>query len=170
MRHPVLNADQRFQVGHLGNAQFFGALGADLGGIAVDGLPAAEDEIVSPDGPHGLTEDIAGGQGIAGGGAAISQEDRPVSAAKQTVAEHIGRLGGAHADHSDRSAVLAADFEGRFQGMEVFGVKNRRQRAAIDRSVLLHGLGRNIGRIRHLLDTNDTIVGHCSWLRNPSGR
>ena len=49
-----MNADQLLQVGDLRNAQLLGALRADLGRVAVDRLPAAEDEVVPADGPDGL--------------------------------------------------------------------------------------------------------------------
>ena len=94
---PSCSVDQLFQVGDLRNAQLLGALRADLGRVAVDGLPAAEDEIVPADGPDGLAEDVAGGQRVAGGGPAVGQQDRPIGPAEEAVAEHVGRLGRAHA-------------------------------------------------------------------------
>ena len=55
-------------VGHLGVAQMLGDLGAHLGGVAVDGLLAAEDHVEFALGvlhlPDGLGEDVAGGQGV----------------------------------------------------------------------------------------------------------
>ena len=44
----AVEVDQLLEVGDLRNAQLLGDLRADLGGVAVDGLPAAEDEVERP--------------------------------------------------------------------------------------------------------------------------
>ena len=93
------------QVGHLRNAQFLGALRADLGRVAVDGLPAAEDEIVPADRADRLAEDIAGRQGVAGGRPAIGQQDRPIGPSIEAFAQHVGRFRRSHADNGDSAAV-----------------------------------------------------------------
>ena len=77
----AVDLDELFEIRDLRNAQFFGALRADLGGVAVDRLPSAEDEIEAAHRPHGLAEDVAGGQGIAGGGAAVGDQNRPIGPA-----------------------------------------------------------------------------------------
>ena len=59
-----------------------------------------------------------------------------------------------------RAAVRVADLQGRFQGVEVFRVEDRRQGRPVDRPVLLHGLGRDVGRVGDLLDANDAVVRH----------
>ena len=94
---PPADPSDLLQVGDLRDAQLLGALRPDLGRVAVDGLPAAEDEIVAADGADRLAEDVAGGQGVAGGGAAIGQQDHPIGPSEEAVAEHVGRLGRAHA-------------------------------------------------------------------------
>ena len=61
-------------------------------------------------------------------------------------------------DHRDRPAVVVADLQGRFQGVEVFGIEDRRQGGPIDRPVFLHGLGRDVGRVGDLFHANNTVV------------
>ena len=69
-------------------------------------------------------------------------------------------LGGPMVDDRDRSAVGVADLQGRLQGVEILRVENGRQGRAIDRPVLLHRLGRDVGRVGNLLHANNTVVRH----------
>ena len=61
-----------------------------------------------------------------------------------------------------------ANLQRRFQGVEILRVENRGKCGAIDRSVFLHGLGRDIGRVGHLFDANYTVVRH--WSRLTQGK
>ena len=63
-------------VGDLGQAQLLRHLGAHLGGVAVDGLPAAHDHVVllHADGVHGGGQDLRGGVGV--GAAELPGGDR----------------------------------------------------------------------------------------------
>ena len=97
---------------------------------------------------------------IAGGRAAIGEQDGPVCPAIEAIAEHFARFGRAHRQRSHRAAIEVANLQRRFQGVEILRIENCRKRGAVDRSVFLHGLGRDIGRVGHLFDANYTIVWH----------
>ena len=160
----VFQLDQFLKIRDLRDAQLFGTLRADLGRVAVDRLPAAEDEVVAADGANGLGQDIARGKRVAGRRAAIGEQDGPVRPAIEAIAEHVGRFGRAHRQGGHRAAMEVANLQRRFQGVKVLRVENRGKCGAIDRSVFLHGLGRDIGRVGHLFDANYTVVGHWSTL------
>ncbi len=86
------------QVRDLRNAQLLGALRPDLGRVAVDGLPAAEDEIVAADGADRLAEDIAGRQRVAGRRPAVGQQNHAIGPSIEAIAEHVGRPRRSHAE------------------------------------------------------------------------
>ena len=71
----VFELDEFLKVGDLRDAQFLGALRADLGRVAVDRLSAAEDEVISSDGANRLGQDIARGERVAGRCAAVREQD-----------------------------------------------------------------------------------------------
>ena len=168
----VFQFDQFLEISNLRDAQLLGALRTDLGRVAVDRLPAAENKVVTADGANRLGENIACGERVAGRRAAIGEQNGPVGPAIKAIAEHVGRSGWAHRQRGHRATVQVADFQRRFQGVKVLRVENRGKCGAIDRSVFLHGLGRDIGRIRHLFDANYTVVGHWSTLTGgkPGGK
>ena len=136
----------------MGNPEFFGALGPDLGGIAVDRLAAAEDEIVVPHGGHGLGKNVTGCQRIASGGSPVGQKNGAVGAAVKRGAQDIGGLRRPHRDDRDRSSEPVFNFKGGFERVNVFGIKNRRKRSAVDGSVLFHRIAGDIGGVGNLFD------------------
>ena len=62
-RHDLDAAD----AGDLRQAQLLGHLRPDLGGVAVDGLPAAEHQVDGAEPSHGEGEGVAGGQRVGAG-------------------------------------------------------------------------------------------------------
>ena len=156
----VGEVDEFFEVGDLGDVEFFGELGADLGGVAVDGLAAAEDEIVLGDFAYGLGEDVGSGEGVGGGGAAVIEKDGAIGAAAEGFAEDFAGGEGSHGDDGDGAAEAFADLEGGFEGVEVFGVEDGGQGGPIDRAVGFHGVAGDVGSVGNLLHTDNRVVGH----------
>ena len=48
-----------------------------------------------------------------------------IGPAVQAIAEHVGRLGGAHRQRGHRAAIQVANLQRRFQGVKVLRVENR---------------------------------------------
>ena len=134
------------------NAQMLGNGGAHLGGVAVSGLAAAEDQIKVPHAADGLREGVAGSQ--------------HVRAAQPPVAEHIALirahhvglpddglgLGRAHGAHGHGTAVRFPKAQRRFQGVEVIGVHFALYACALEYARFLVHL--HLVRGGHLLDAD----------------
>ena len=88
---PAAHLDDFLDVGDLRDAELFGQLGADLGGVAVDGLAAADDDVKGGGVSDGAGEDVGGREGVAGGGAAVGYEGDAVGAAIERVAKERRR-------------------------------------------------------------------------------
>ena len=76
----------RLDVGDLRKPEFLGRLRGHLGRVAVDRLAPAQDQVhrlLGPDLADGAREDVTGGQGVAGGGPAVRQQDGVVGPALQ---------------------------------------------------------------------------------------
>ena len=103
----VRDLDDGLGVGDLRDAELLGRLRPDLGGVAVDGLPAAQDEVDLAELLDGALQGVRGGQGIRAGELAVGQQDHLVGAAEERLAQDVGGLGRAHGDDGDRPAVAA---------------------------------------------------------------
>jgi len=68
---------------------------ADLGGVAVDGLPPAEDDVVF-DLLDGAAQDVARRQRVTGGAAGVGDQDGLVGAAIERVPQDLRRRRQAH--------------------------------------------------------------------------
>ena len=73
-RHDLVDAAH---AGDLRQAELLGRLRADLGGVAVDRLPAAEDEIGRAQMLDRARERVASGQRVGAGEGAVGEQDRP---------------------------------------------------------------------------------------------
>ena len=154
----VLQIEQFFQVGDLRDAQFLGTLRADLSRIAIDRLAAGEDQVVVADRLDRLGQNVAGGQRVAGRRPAIGQQNRSIRTAKQAGTQDIRRFGRPHGQGGHRSPEPVPHLQRRFQRVEIFGIEDGRQGTTVDRAVRLHGLGRDIGRVRDLFDQDNTVI------------
>src|SRR5699024_9208608 len=148
-------------IGDLGQVQLLGDLGADLGGIAVNGLAAAENDIVGADADlvDGGSQDLAGGEGVGTAELAAGHQHAAVSAASDQLAQHALGRGRAHGDDDDLAAGLLFQLQGGLDGVQVIGVGDGGHGGAVHRAVRLDGhfaLG-----IRDLFDTNDSF--HCTF-------
>ena len=89
-RFAVFHVDNFGKIRNLRNPELFGGLRAGLRGVAVDRLATAEDEIVIADRFDRLREDVARGERVGPGGAAVGDQDRAVGAAVEAVAQNVG--------------------------------------------------------------------------------
>ena len=89
-----LPAQDGLGVGDLGEAQLLGDLWADLGGVAVDGLPPAEDQVKARRSCRWRIEGVGGGLGVGAGELAVGEQDDPVGAAVERLAQTSAARGG----------------------------------------------------------------------------
>ena len=137
-----------------------GDLGAHLGGVAVDGLLAAEDHVEFALGvlhlPDGLGEDVAGGQGVRPAEGPVGEEIGLVRGDGQAFPQGGLRLGGSHAQHHDLGVgVVVLDAGGRLQGVAVKGVDDAGH-AVPDQSVGLR-IDLDLVGVRDLLYTYQNV-------------
>ena len=110
----------------------------------------------------GAGQDVAGGQRVGGGGAAVGDQDRPrrrrgYSDSRSTSQAAGGPMVTTVTVPPCRSRML----EGLFEGVEVLGVEDGRQGGPVDRAVVLHRLAGDPLGVRHLLDEDDdTKLSH----------
>ena len=142
-------------VGDLGQMELFGNLRANLGRVAVDGLPSAEDHVIlfHADGVDGGGDNLAGGVGVGTAELAGGDKIRLIRAHGQRFPEHSGGGGGAHGDDDHFAARLVLDFQGGFQRVHVVGVGDGLHGGAVQGSVLIDG--DFAGGIGNLLDGNN---------------
>src|SRR5450759_1273044 len=156
--------DDVLGVGDLRDAELLGRLRADLGGVAVDGLAAAQDEVELTELLDSALEDVGGGEGVRTGELAVRQQDDFVGSAEEAVAQDVGGLGRSHRDHGDRAAGPVLDLERHLKGVEVLGIEDRGQGATVHGAVFGHHLAREVVRIGDLFDQdhamNRSRVGH----------
>ncbi|CAN4070586.1 Septum formation inhibitor-activating ATPase, partial [Dysosmobacter welbionis] len=101
-------------VGHLGQMQLLGNLGTHLGSVAIDGLPAAHDDVVSlyADLVDGRSQDLRGGVCIGTAELAGGHQHGLVSAHSQRLAEHTGSGRRTHGHHNNLAAGGVLDLQG----------------------------------------------------------
>ena len=158
-------------VGDLRDAELFGDLRTDLGGVAVDGLTSAQNEVEIADLLRQAAQREASRQRIGSAERAVGQKHGLVGAAEQGVAENAGGGGEPHRRDDDFRAVTVLQLEGQLKGVQVFGIENSGKRLTVDGSVGLHGVARDILRVRDLLHKNEDCAAHdCSFLGYSTGR
>ena len=139
----------------------FPQAGADLGGVAVDGLPSAEDEVRLYLLGH-AAECVAGGESVGAGEGAVGQKHGFVGSAVERVAEHFGGGGRPHGGDRDFGVAAVLELEGQLKRIQVFRIEDRRQCGAVDRSVGLHCVPGDILGVRNLLYEYEYGVFHIS--------
>jgi hypothetical protein len=144
--------------------QLLRKLRAYLGGVAVDGLPAAQHD-VGVQLADGAGEDVAGGQRVAGGRPAVGDEHHAVGPAVQRLAENLASRWQPHGYDRHAAAVGVADGQGLLKGVHVLGVEDGRQGGAVDGAVFLHGCAGDPLGIGHLLGADDAVVSHSAPVR-----
>ena len=137
--------------------EFFGDLRSDLGRIAVNGLPSAEDNVVilHADGVDRGGDNLTGGIGIGAAEFAGGYQIRLIRAHGQRFPEHSGGGGGSHGDDDHFAAGLVLDFQGGFQRVHVVGIGDGLHGGAVQRAVLVDG--DFAGGVRNLFDGNNNF-------------
>ncbi len=153
-----------FDLAHIGeqlHAKPLGDAGADLGGVAVDGLLAAKHQIdrhVAVDLSDGCRQGKAGGQGVGAGKRPVGYQNGIVGAEGNRLAQGRFRLGRSHAQHRDMAAVGILHPQRLFQSKQVIGVDDGRHALAHDG--VGHRVHADLRAVRHLFDTDDNVHGH----------
>ena len=147
-------------IGDLGIIQMLSNLGADLGGITVDGLLSTEDGIELAfylfHLPNRAGKDIAGGQRIRAAECTVGNEISLVGRDGQALLQRVLGLLGAHGhDHDLGVRTLVLDAGGSFEGIAVKGVDDAGD--AVPNQGVLYGVDFNNRSIRNLLDTYKNI-------------
>ena len=107
---------------------------ADLRGVAVRGLPAANDKIRSAQHGDALRECIRSRENVRSGKLAVGQDDRVVRSHRVGVAHHFLRLRRAHGQHSDRAAQFFAKLKRRLQCKQIIRIGAGIARKALHRA------------------------------------
>ena len=139
--------------------QLFSDLGADLCGIAIDCLTAAEDDILraNADLVDSCSKDLAGCEGIGTAELTAGDQNSLVRTAGQQLTQHAFGRRRAHGNNNDFAAGGVLELQGSLQSVQVIGVGNSGHRGTIQRAIRLDG--HLTGGIRNLLYTNDCF--HC---------
>ena len=145
-----------FHVGDLRQVEVLGNRGTHLGGVAVDGLTAGDDE-VDIHGAQGAGEGAAGGQRIGTAELAVGEQDGAVDTHGEGLAEDGLGLGKTHGDDGDVGTVFVLQLQGVFKAALVVGVHNRGNALADERTGLRVDF--HLGGVRHLLYANYNV--HC---------
>ena len=135
--------------------QLLGNLGTHLGSVAIDGLPAAHDDVVSlyADLVDGRSQDLRGGVCIGTAELAGGHQHGLVSAHSQRLAEHTGSGRRTHGHHNNLAAGGVLDLQGRLQGVHIVGVGDGLHGRTVQGAVRIHR--RLTGGVGNLLDGNN---------------
>ena len=150
--------------------QLLSHLGAHLGGVTVDGLAAAHDNVVRlhADTVHRGGQDLGGGVGVGPAELPGGDQNSLVSAHGQSLAEHPGGGGRTHGDHNDLATGGVLHFQGGLQGVHVVGIGDGLHGSAVQGTVGIHSdLAGGIGNL--LNRNNDLHFTFTSYLISRPG-
>jgi len=139
--------------------QLFSDLGADLCGVAIDCLTAAEHNVLGANADliDSSSQDLAGCKGIGTAELTAGDQNGLVRAAGQQLTQHsLGRRR-THGDDNDFAAGSVLELQSSLQSVQVIGVGDGGHRGTIQSTVCLDG--DFAGGIRNLLYTNNCF--HC---------
>ena len=141
--------------------------GADLGGISVNGLLAAQDQIRNTDSFHGLDKGVGSGPGIGAGKGPVGNKNSGIGTAGNGLPQYLFRLGWPHGQGCHPAALFLLDPDRLFQGMPVKRVHDR------GHTFPGHGIGVRIKPdvfgVRHLLYTDDDFhIRYAVWVGSGS--
>ena len=134
-------------------------LRANLSGIAIDCLTAAEDNVLGANADliDSSSQDLAGCKGIRTAELTAGNQNSLVSAAGQQLTQHTLCRRGTHGDNNDLAAGGVLELQGSLQSVQVIGVGDGCHGGTVQRTVRLDG--HLTGGIRNLLYTNNCF--HC---------
>jgi len=137
------------------NAEELRQLGADLRGVAVGGLFAADDQIDVARDAHALRKRVRSRQHVGPAEAAVREHDAAVGAHHERLADHRLRLRRPHGERGHRRAVLLLEPQRGFERVEVEGVHLRLHAVPFEHAGLLVDF--DLRRAGHLLDADQNI-------------
>ena len=140
-----------------------GNLGTHLGGVAVDGLAAGDNE-VEVHRAQGAGDGVGGGEGIGAAELAVGEQDGAVHTHGEGLAEDGLGLGQAHGDDGHLGIVFIFELQSKLQTPLVVGVHDAGQACAVERAG--HGVDLGLGRVGHLLYTNNDFHFFLGFLRS----
>ena len=162
----ILNFDDILGISDLREVEFFGDLGANLGGIAIDSLAAADDQIILADLGNSSAQSVRSGEGIRPCESSIGEDDTSVGAAIHTFTNDFSGTSRTHREESHlRAGILFFKFQGLFEGIEILGVEDGGESGTVDSTILLHSILTDIASVGHLFGQNDDIKTHINYVR-----
>ena len=100
----------------------------------------------------GRSQGIGGSQCVGTGKGAVGEEITAVGSAIDGFPYHFGSTSGPHRHDGDGGAgELVFQSQSLLEGVEVLGIEDGRQRAAVDGAFGSHGIGADVARVGHLL-------------------
>ncbi len=101
-------------------------MGTDLGGIAINRLPSAKDQVVVAQLFDGPRERVRSSQRIRTGELPVADQNHPVRTPVEGLAQHLRRLGRPHRHDGDLTTILLPDLKRHLQRVQIFRVENGR--------------------------------------------
>ena len=121
--------------------QLLSDLGADLSGIAVDGLTAGQNDVVllHAVGVDGGGDDLGGGVGIGAAELAGGDQDALVHAHGHQLTQHALGGRGTHGERHDLAAQLVLQSQSGLDGVQVIGVDDGLHGRTVQSTIGIHG-------------------------------
>ena len=151
-----------FCVGHLRQPQLFGNLRAYLGGIAVDGLASADDDVIVAYLLDGCGKGIRSGKRIGTCKGAVGQQIAVVGTTVKSFTNNFGCTSRSHGQDGNGGArMFIFQSESLLKSVQVFGVEDGRECRAVDGSVGFHGIFPNIACVGNLFCQYNNFQTHA---------
>ena len=157
---PFAELDDLFDVADLRELEFFRNLRPDLGGVAVDGLAAAEDQIDLADLLRAAGERIACRKGIGSGERAVGHQNRFIRTAVKRLPENLGGSRHSHRGNHHADAVTVFELQGQFQRIQILRIEDRRERGPVHGPFRRHCVAGDVLGIRNLFDEHEYGITH----------
>ena len=140
--------------------QLLSDLRADLCGIAIDCLTAAEHNVLgaNADLVDGSSQDLAGCEGIGTAELTAGDQNSLICTAGQQLTQHAFCRRGTHGNNNDFAAGSVLELQSSLQSVQVIRVGDGSHRSTVQSAIGLDG--HLAGGIRNLLYTNNCF--HCN--------
>ena len=156
----VLNLDL-LSVGHLVETEFLGDLGADLGGVTIDGLASSDHNVNITDLLDSGGEGVRGGKRVSSSEEPVCQQPTGVSASIKSLTDDLPGAGRAHSEDSHgRSGILFLETECLLESEKVVRIENGGQGGAVDGTFGRHRILADIPCVGHLLSQDNNFQFH----------
>ena len=162
----VFDLEDFLGVCHLVETQFLCHLGTHLGGVAVNGLTASDDDVDIANLLDGGGEGIRSGEGVGACEEAVGEQPARVGSTEEALADDLTGARRAHGEHADGAAwMLLFEAQGLFKGIQVFGVEDGGQGGAVDGAFRRHRVFTHISSIGHLLGKHHDFQCFCHKIK-----